>query len=169
MLAEKDKIIAMDFTDIEIRRLNYSDRNEVSEFYNIFWRIPVEIGDEYITGQSQEFIEKFIDQAITIENEKNTFSGIALFQRKIVGLHVLRKFIECETVGVHSANLWVEKKFRGMGIARELKSRGEAWALSIGASFINTNVLPDNKVMLEINKSIGFNLYKINLRKRLIS
>jgi GNAT superfamily N-acetyltransferase len=154
---------------IEIRRLNYSDKNEVSEFYNIFWRIPAEIGDEFINEQSSGFIAKFIDHSIATENETNTFSGIALFQGIIVGIHVLRKFIECGTIGVHSANLWVEKNFRRMGIAEELKIRGEAWADSIGATFINTNVLPDNKVMLDMNKSNGFSIYKINLRKRIIN
>lgn len=157
----------VEFADIEIRQLNYSDRNEVSEFYNIFWNIPAEIGDDYLNEQSSEFIEKCIDHAIASENETNTFSGIALFQGKIVGLHVLRKFIECGKIGVHSANLWVEKKFRNMGIATKLKFKGEAWADSLGATFINANVLPDNKVMLEMNKSNGFSVYKINLRKRI--
>ena len=84
-------------------------------------------------------------------------------------MHVLRKFTEFDSIGAHIANLWVKEKHRGNGIARELKVRGESWAKSIGATFINTNVLPDNKIMLNINKNHGFNVYKINMRKRINS
>ncbi len=159
----------MTIPDIEFRQLNYSDYNEVYEFYKIFWSIPVEIGDEYIVEKTSNFIKESVEKAIATENKGNTFSGIALSQGKIVGIHVLRKFIEFDSIGVHIANLWVEKKYRGNGIAKELKKRGEIWAKSINATFINTNVLPDNKTMLEMNKDRGFSIYKINMRKRIIS
>ena len=162
-----NKLAPITISDILFRELNYADRNEVSQFQNLFWNVPASLGDEYISKRTPEFIEACIDKAISTENEKNTFSGLALAQGKIVGIHLLRKFEELDSIGVHIANLWVDEKHRGKGIARELKERGEFWAKAIGAEFLNTNVLPDNEVMLAVNKAYGFKPYKINMRKRL--
>jgi len=159
----------MKVSEVKIRQLNYSDPKEAYEFYKLFWAVPVELGDEYITEKSQDFIEQWVDNAIASENDTNTFSGIVLLRGQIIGVHVLRRFDEFEETGVHIASLWVEKHYRGKGIGKELKNRGEVWAHSIGATFINTNVLPGNNRMLNINKSYGFSTYKINMRKRLTS
>jgi GNAT superfamily N-acetyltransferase len=61
----------------------------------------------------------------------------------------------------------VAEKYRGKGIAKELKRRGEVWARSIGASFMNTHVLVDNERMLAINASLGYQPYKVKMRKKL--
>jgi RimJ/RimL family protein N-acetyltransferase len=85
----------------------------------------------------------------------------------MVGLHILRRFEEWEQVGVHIAGLWVDEEYRGRGIARELKRRGEDWARSVGATFVNTNVQSQNERMLAINERAGFSVFRYNLRKRL--
>ena len=101
------------------------------------------------------------------ENAKNTFSGIALHGKEMVGVHIVRRFDEWEQVGVHIAGLWVDPSYRGLGIARVLKANGENWARSVGATFMNTNVQAENHRMLSINEQAGFTLYRYNLRKRL--
>jgi hypothetical protein len=68
---------------IDFRQLNYSNRNEVFNFYDIFWRIPVDVGDDFILEKTPEFIEECAENAIATENETNTFSGIALFHQKL--------------------------------------------------------------------------------------
>jgi ribosomal protein S18 acetylase RimI-like enzyme len=84
-----------------------------------------------------------------------------------VGLHIVRRFEEGSLVGAHIGGLWVHERCRRRGIARRLKAMGESWARSIGAAFINTNVLVNNQRMLDLNRSLGFSDYRINLRKRL--
>ena len=112
-------------------------------------------------------IQDNTDKAIKNENPSNTFSGIALFKEEIVGIHILRKFEELGLIGAHIANLWVNVNFRKIGIAKELKIRGENWAKKNNIQFLNTNVHPSNNLMIDMNKNKGFTQYKINMRKRL--
>ena len=163
-----DKSTSISISDIVFRQLNYADREEVSRFQHLFWQVPVGLGDEYLSERTPEFMAAYIDRAIATENETNTFSGLALHQEEIVGLHVLRKMNLLDSVGAHIANLWVDENHRDKGIAKELKKRGELWARSIGAEFLNTNVQPDNETMLAFNKVQGFKPYKINMRKRIL-
>mgnify|MGYP002641873715 FL=1 len=162
-----DKLTSITLADIVFRQLNYADRDEVSRFQHLFWQVPVDLDDEYLSERTPEFMAAYIDRAIATENETNTFSAMALYQGKIVGLHVLRKMSLLDSVGAHIANLWVDENYRRKGIAKELKKRGELWAKSIGAEFLNTNVHPDNETMLAFNKAQGFQPYKINMRKRI--
>ena len=164
-----NKLAPITISDIHFRQLDYADRNEVSRFQHLFWHVPVALEDEYLSERTPEFMAAYIDRSIATENETNTFSGLALSQGEIVGIHVLIKMDLLDSVGAHITNLWVNEKYRGKGIAKELKKRGELWAKSIGAEFLNTNVHPDNEIMLSVNKAYGFKPYKINMRKRLKS
>ena len=151
---------------IEYRTLNYADTNEMRRYLVLFYGIPAVL-DEFYRPKSAEFIEASIVAAREQEVPTNTFSGIAVEHGEVVGLHILRRFEESGLVGAHIAGLWVDERRRGIGVARTLKEHGEAWARSIGAGFLNTNVQADNVRMLEINERYGFKPYRINLRKRL--
>lgn len=151
---------------IEYRTLDYADTDEIRRYLVSFYAIPAGV-DEYHFAKDDAFIEQCIATARAQENASNTFAGIALDARAIVGLHILRRFEEGPRVGVHIAGLWVAEPHRRGGIARRLKQDGEAWARAIGADFINTNVRSGNLRMLEINARLGFEPYRIQLRKRL--
>jgi GNAT superfamily N-acetyltransferase len=151
---------------IEYRTLNYADTEEMRCYLTLFYGIPAML-DEFYFPKSAEFIEASIATARRQENQTNTFSGIAVEHGEVIGLHILRRFEEGALVGAHVAGLWVDERRRGVGVARTLKEHGEAWARSIGADFLNTNVQVANARMLEINERCGFEPYRINLRKRL--
>jgi ribosomal protein S18 acetylase RimI-like enzyme len=154
----------------DFRTLNYRDVAEVRAYLGLLYAISAE-GDPYHFERSEEFIDRAVIKARREEDESNTFAGLALARRghtpEIVGLHILRRFEEGPLVGAHIGGLWVAEHCRRQGVARRLKAMGEAWARSIGAAFLNTNVLVDNQRMLAFNRSLGFGDYRINLRKRL--
>lgn len=152
--------------DIEYRTLNYRDHDEVRQYLTLLYGMSAE-GDAYHFEKSPELIDRCMIKARREENPSNTFAGLARERREIVGLHILRRFEEGALVGAHVAGLWVTERCRRRGIATELKARGEAWARSIGASFLNSNVLVGNARMLELNHKLGYEDYRINLRKRL--
>lgn len=152
---------------IEFRTLDYANTAEIQRYLELFYEIPAELDDAYYVPKSSDFIASCIATAREQEDPTNTFCGIALTQDEIVGLHILRRFQDSAVVGAHIAGLWVAEEHRRAGIARSLKERGEEWARSIGASFVNTNVAVTNVRMIEINQRIGFKPYKVNLRKRL--
>jgi GNAT superfamily N-acetyltransferase len=151
---------------IEYRTLDYSSTEEMRRYLTLFYAIPAGV-DEYYSAKSAQFIEASVATARQQENSTNTFAGIAVDQLEVVAIHVLRRFEECELIGAHIAGLWVSEPYRRRGIARRLKELGEAWARSVGADFMNTNVRATNSVMLDINEQFGFRPYRINLRKRL--
>jgi GNAT superfamily N-acetyltransferase len=153
-------------TKIEYRTLNYKDVGEVREYLRLLYAISAE-GDAYHFDKSPEFIDRSLIKARREEDETNTFAGLAVEAREIVGVHILRRFEEGPLVGAHVAGLWVAERCRRRGIASQLKAMGEAWARSIGASFLNSNVLVGNARMLELNHKLGFADYRTNLRKRL--
>jgi GNAT superfamily N-acetyltransferase len=154
----------------EFRTLNYRDVAEVRAYLGLLFAISAE-GDEFHFDKSDEFIDRAVIKVRREENESNTFAGVAIerhgLRPEIIGLHVVRRFEEGPRVGAHIGGLWVAERCRRQGVARRLKAMGESWARSIGAVFLNTNVLVDNQRMLALNEGLGFAPYRINLRKRL--
>jgi GNAT superfamily N-acetyltransferase len=161
--------------NLEFRTLDYRDVAEVRAYLELLFAISAE-GDEYHFDKSPEFIDRAVIKVRREEDESNTFAGIVLERgpglgqdrkRAIVGLHILRRFEEGPLIGAHIAGLWVAEHRRRQGVARRLKAMGESWARSIGAAFLNSNVLVHNERMLKLNRELGFVDYRINLRKRL--
>lgn len=151
---------------IVFRTLNYRDSAEVRAFVTLLYAISAE-ADPYHFDKSPEFIDRCVVKARREENPSNTFAGLALRGNEIVGAHLLRRFEEGPLVGAQVAGLWVAKHCRRQGVARTLKAMGESWARSIGAHFVNSSVLVENAAMLELNRQLGFESYRVNLRKRL--
>jgi GNAT superfamily N-acetyltransferase len=154
----------------EFRTLNYRDVGEVRAYLSLLFDISAE-GDEFHFDKSAEFIDRAVIKVRREEDESNTFAGMALERRghrpEIIGLHVVRRFEEGPLIGAHIGGLWVAERCRRQGVARRLKAMGESWARSIGAAFLNTNVLVGNPGMLALNRELGFVDYRVNLRKRL--
>jgi GNAT superfamily N-acetyltransferase len=149
------------------RMLNYKDISEVRSFITLLYAISAEAADPFHFAKSPQFIDRCVVKARREEKPENTFSGLALEGKEMVGVHVLRRFDEGPLVGAQIAGLWVAERCRRRGVARRLKAMGEAWARSIGADFLNSNVLVRNDPMLELNRKLGFESYRVNLRKRL--
>lgn len=151
---------------IEYRTLDYKDVAEVREYLRLLYAISVD-GDEFHFEKSDELIDRAVIKARREENASNTFAGLAREARQIVGVHLLRRVEEGPLIGAHAAGLWVAERWRRQGVAKTLKARGEAWARSIGAEFMSTNVLVGNTAMLALNHALGYRDYRIHLRKRL--
>lgn len=151
---------------IEYRTLNYRDHSEVRQYLSLLYDIS-RAGDAYHFEKSPEFIDRCMIKARREENESNTFAGLAHERGEIVGLHILRRLEEGPLVGAHMGGLWVAERCRRQGVATRLKAMGEGWARSLGASFLSSNVLVGNAPMLELNRRLGYEDYRIHLRKRL--
>jgi ribosomal protein S18 acetylase RimI-like enzyme len=87
---------------------------------------------------------------------------------KIVGYHALTQFKTPH--GLMAADiqtLWVDPEFRRIGIAKTLKTRGEAWARAKGLHHIATFVSAKNERMASLNNENGFELLGYRMRKLL--
>ncbi len=151
---------------ITFRVVRYDDERELRAYLRIFWDLPAQ-QNPYFEPRSDAFVARWAEAARERETVQDTHAGVALHEERIVGLHLLRRFEEYEGCGAHIAGLWVDPTYRRMGIARRLKQQGEAWARSVGATFLNTNVMPDNDAMLRLNAAEGFRVFRLNQRKKL--
>jgi GNAT superfamily N-acetyltransferase len=120
------------------------------------------------TGRSPRGAERSPQGAGRRPNEvRRNPNDVRRSPNEIVALHIVRRFEEGPRIGAHIGGLWVAEPWRRQGVARRLKAMGESWARSVGATFLNTNVLVSNERMLDLNRKLGFEPYRLNLRKRL--
>lgn len=89
--------------------------------------------------------EDFFDVAVSESNE-------------IIGFHIIKKNAYFDRFAGCIYTLWVSPSYRKMGIATELKKRGEAWARELKLDHIYTWVHVDNHKMLSLNEERGYNI-----------
>lgn len=85
----------------------------------------------------------------------------------VVGFHWIDLEVARGEVQGHIVSLWVDPRFRGNGLARRLKARGEAWAREAGARSLRTTVHFRNDRMVRFNLRAGFEPGFVEMVKRL--
>ena len=86
---------------------------------------------------------------------------------EVVGFHWLQRTEKYGRTCARIDSLWVDEAYRRQGIAQELKARGEAWAKSVGAAFIVTEVFYVNQTMIDLNLKLGFEARQVEMIKDL--
>lgn len=67
----------------------------------------------------------------------------------------------------HVRALWVHPDQRGRGVATRLKELAETWARTQGSAFMDANVRVTNERMIALNTRMGYEVARLNFRKRL--
>ena len=62
-------------------------------------------------------------------------------------------------------SLWTEEKFRGQGIATQLKQEMENWAKKNHIKRIDTTINMKNTKMLSINEKMGYEIKYLRMEK----
>ena len=65
------------------------------------------------------------------------------------------------------ADLYVQKEFRGQGIATQFKDEAVKWFKRNKIKYMSITVYPDNPHAYKIYQKWGFSDYKINMRKKI--
>jgi RimJ/RimL family protein N-acetyltransferase len=85
----------------------------------------------------------------------------------IIGFHWISVDDQHKDTVARIHSLWVEPGYRRRGIARELKTLGEAWMREQGAVRVTTEVFYVNKEMIDLNIKLGFTPWQVELTKDL--
>jgi GNAT superfamily N-acetyltransferase len=115
------------------------------------------------------------------ERKANAEEIIAQLTRDASKHHCLAAFFDGSMVGVirlnmmtidqlpacHVRALWVHPDHRGRGVATKLKEFAEAWARAMGSAFMDSNVRVTNERMTALNTKMGYEVARLNFRKRL--
>jgi GNAT superfamily N-acetyltransferase len=148
--------------EILYRRVNYENLCELKLMAEADARIPLAYDPSYI------FAEASISARLDYYKElaEDDFFEVAAMESAVVGFHIIRRTAYPPNLYVGSViSLWVHPEFRRKGIAGNLKVRGEHWARSKSLMFLQTHVHVENKRMLEVNRSNGYEVADLNLRK----
>lgn len=100
----------------------------------------------------------------SLEYEKSVLKG-ALIQDECMGFIWAKYNVHDREVKIY--NLLVDKSQRNKGIATALKREIEKWAKEMGAYTIVSTVHAHNKTMIQINESMGYEVEKVIMRKKL--
>lgn len=149
------------------QELDYNNTDDINAAARIHEEAPLEWDESWLV--TSEGIAEWVTR---INNLKNINPMFLLFAKlsngEIVGFHWLRLYEKNGSKHAHIDSLWVSKDYRRMGIATELKNRGENWAKSVGAEKLTTNVFLENKKMFELNSKLGFKSEAVKMSKSLI-
>lgn len=149
---------------LTFRPVNKEDMSEMRFIAEADSRIPVEYDSTYI------FSESSIDSRLEFYRQlsNDDFFEVVALDDAIVAFHIVKK--TPYPPNFHIGNiitLWVHPDYRGKSLAAQLKTRAETWAKKSGMIFIQTNVHKNNKRMLKMNESNGYEDVYISMRKRL--
>lgn len=146
--------------------LNYDDSAEIERMARLHEQGPL----DWIPGY--EVAEALVVQrAISLRTTQDDTAVHILTARnemgEVVGFHWLQRIEKDGRTSARIDSLWVDEAYRRQGIAQALKEQGEAWAKSIGAAFIVTEVFYVNKTMIELNLKLGFTAQQVEMIKNL--
>lgn len=99
-----------------------------------------------------------------IKDEKNILLGY-IVDKKIIGYTFLKNIIKDENAGYLIDGLYIEEAYRRKGYAKELLEYSLNLLKKENPAFIEINVLYANKIARNLYKSLGFQDFKISMRK----
>ena len=150
---------------VTYRRADLNSNAEMQAIAAIDMTIPAmfdplfEVNEKTISERLEQLMKckqtDFFDVAVTADGQ-------------IVGYHFMNQFHAPHGVLAASIQtLWVAPEFRRRGIAKTLKSQGEAWAREHKLDHISTFVHAKNTSMSALNQDLEYELVGYKLRKRL--
>lgn len=99
-----------------------------------------------------------------IKDEKNILLGY-IVDKKIIGYTFLKNIIKDENTDYLIDGLYIEETYRHKGYAKELLEYSLNLLKKENPVFIEINVLYANKIARNLYKSLGFQDFKITMRK----
>jgi GNAT superfamily N-acetyltransferase len=152
--------------EITFSGLSYDDPAEIERMARIHesgpldW-IPGYKVDEALVAERAKFLRQSQgNEAVCVLVARNAAD-------EMVGFHWLQRVEKYGRPCARIDSLWVDEMYRRQGIAQALKERGEAWAKSVGAALVITEVFYVNKGMIDLNLKLGFEARQVEMIKRL--
>lgn len=151
-----------------IREIDANNFKEVYNF-NLFHEYSFrDSSDEYFPDTEERRIKQSTNIIDKILKGDQKYYCIAAFdQENMIAIHFLDRYEIDRQPACHVHGLWVHEDYRSKGLGKELKSLGEAWAKKMGCNFMDSNVRATNRKMISLNESLGYEIVRINYRKKL--
>lgn len=151
-----------------IREIDANNFNEVYTFNLLHEYSFRDSSDEYLPDSEEQRIKhstKIIDGILKGDRKYHCLA--AFDQENMIAIHFLDRYEIDKQPACHIHGLWVHNNYRNQGLGKELKFLGEAWARKMGCNFMDSNVRAKNEKMISLNESLGFEVARLNFRKKL--
>lgn len=149
----------------DFRRDYLDDESQLKHIAEIDITIPV-LFDSLFKADEKTLQERILFLKKTYHGQ-NYFEVALDTRQMLAGYHGIRiENLYGTKIGTIDT-LWVAPTYRQLGLATELKERGEAWAREQKLDHIYTWVHANNKPMVEINKSMGYEIVHYKFKKKL--
>jgi ribosomal protein S18 acetylase RimI-like enzyme len=150
------------------RPIDPADTDEVHAFNLNCENAGRDANDWYVPDTDEERVattREIITQLTTNASKHHCVAGFE--NGSMIG--VIR--LEMQTIdklpACHVRALWVHPDHRGRRVATRLKEHAESWARARGAAFMDSNVRAANEPMIALNRQMGYDVTRLNFRKRL--
>ncbi len=130
----------------ELKKIAQIDNNIPKEF-DPHWKPNKDKNDRRI-----KYYKKLTDK---------DFFQVLYCESEICGFHIIR---DTGNSIAYISTLWVDPRFRNLGLGKKLKEKGLNWAKDSGFKFLHTSVQSKNVRMNEINQKNGFEIFSSTYR-----
>ncbi|WP_049722973.1 GNAT family N-acetyltransferase [Gilvimarinus polysaccharolyticus] len=142
--------------------LDINNDRDITVVADMHCRAP----EEWMSGHL--YTEKLVVRTVEkIRNSKEKcYVAIARNEENtIVGMHWIQLEVRDEEKFGNIFSLWVNPKYRQLGVATHLKGMAESWLRSKGASEIRSHVFLENKKMMVLNEKLGYKPVLLGMSK----
>lgn len=148
-----------------LRRLKGNDLREFEFMSQTHESLPSAWVDNYIINI--EDVEETVKRLVKRHNTKDIFCYIAEKDSEIISF-IWAEINEIDKEIIDVFSLWTDERYRGQGIAYDLKIELEKWAKSeTNANYINTTVSAKNKSMIYLNERLGYEILYHKMIKKI--
>jgi ribosomal protein S18 acetylase RimI-like enzyme len=150
------------------RPIDPSDPAEVHAFSLFCENARRDSTEGYIPDSDDERSQTRLEIIAQLTGDPSKHRCIAGFDGDtMVGVIRLNMMTIDKLPACHVRALWVHPDHRGRSVATRLKELAEVWARSMGSVLMDSNVRVANERMIELNKRLGYEVARLNFRKRL--
>jgi L-amino acid N-acyltransferase YncA len=152
--------------DLVYRRTNFADPGELRFIAEIDAAIPPRHDSDFIFDE--DAIQKQLDFLLKKVSEEDFFEVAVTSDNKVIGYHLVKKTPYMRDLYAGMVyTLWVSPECRKNGIGSTLKSRGEAWAKTLGLDHLYTWINSKNLESISLNQKMGYEITNYKLKKKI--
>ncbi|MFS4460773.1 N-acetyltransferase family protein [Bdellovibrio sp. HCB2-146] len=116
----------------------------------------------------EQAIQDRIDYYLNKITSDDFFDVAVDSSNQVIGFHVIKRIPYMRGLFAGAVNtLWVAPAFRGRGVGRAFKVRGEEWARASGLDHLHTWIHAKNETSLLVNEKLGYEVVNVKLMKKL--
>lgn len=150
----------------KVKRLTYEDGKALSFIAKTHEELPAAWIDNYHV--SAETIISTTEDLVAKHNTQDIYCSVIEQDNKVISF-IWAEVNKGDSKQIDIISLWTDEKFRGLGLAKNLKLDLEKWAIDeMNAEKVYTTVSSKNDNMIKLNEKLGYQIHYYRMVKNLV-